>query len=177
MRTPSRLMPAHGEPKPTLTTRVVTLFLAIGLILGLFLLGVEGLLFACGLVVLGLWSYWKVKWKAQALSHSRKGEGICEFARAANCRVNDPWIVRAVYEELSGAVSVKGSVVPIRWDDQLEEDLGIDPEDLDMGIAPVVGERAGRSLTNIEKNPLYGKVRTAGDLVAFFNAQPFRVET
>jgi hypothetical protein len=173
MRTPSRLMPVHEEPSLTVSWR-----LGMGLFaMVLIALGIEALLLVAVLLLFGLWEYWKIGRRAQCLSNSRVGEGICEFARAANCRTNDPWIVRAVYEELVRAVSVKGSVVPVRWDDCLEMDLGIDSEDLDMGIASIIAERTGRSFANLQNNPWYGKVRTAGDLVAFFNAQPFRAET
>lgn len=39
--------------------------------------------------------------RLRALAASRAGEGICQFARQARCRENDPRVVRAVYEELA----------------------------------------------------------------------------
>lgn len=41
-----------------------------------------------------------------------------------------------------------------------------------MSIAETIAQRCGRSLDNFDENPLIGKVKTAGDLVMFFNAQP-----
>ena len=39
--------------------------------------------------------------RLRALAASRAGEDIGQFARQARCRENDPWVVRAVYEELA----------------------------------------------------------------------------
>jgi Mn-dependent DtxR family transcriptional regulator len=57
----------------------------------------------------------------------------------------------------------------------LQEDLYIDPDDLDMVIAMRVAERTGRSLEQPERNPHYDKIVTVGDLVNFFNNQPHSV--
>jgi hypothetical protein len=57
-------------------------------------------------------------------------------------------------------------------DDNMTEDLRVDADDLDMDLVPHIAERAGRSLNDTRRNPLYGKVRTVRDLVAFLEAQP-----
>ena len=104
------------------------------------------------------------------LAAARDGESICEFARSFD-RKTDTWILRAVYEEVSRYFSVDGRPLPIRRTDRCEKDLKIDPEDLN-DLASDVAFRAQRSLNGSEKNPLYNKVQTVGDLVAFFEHQP-----
>ena len=98
--------------------------------------------------------------------------GICDFSRAFDLRRTDPWVVRAVYEELDSYLRGIGVTLQIGPDDNLLSDLGIDPEDLDMDIAPDIAQRAGRSLKSTEQNPYYAKVKTARTLVLFFDAQP-----
>jgi hypothetical protein len=103
---------------------------------------------------------------------TRAGGGICEFAREFNARVTDTWIIRAVYEEVQACL---GSEFPLRAHDRLEEDLYIHPDDLDVEIVMRVAERTGRSLREPERNPYYQRIVTAGDLVNFFNNQPYSV--
>jgi hypothetical protein len=105
------------------------------------------------------------------LAATRAGEGVCEFARAFNTRKIDTWIIRAVYEEVQACLA---SEFPLRASDRLREDLHIDPDDLDMEIAMRVSERTGRSLREPKRNPYY-RVGTVGDLVNFFNSQPYSV--
>ena len=44
--------------------------------------------------------------------------------------------------------------------------------DLDMSVASGIACRTGRSLDDVHSNPYYGRVKTASDLVYFFNHQP-----
>ncbi len=96
----------------------------------------------------------------------RRGESICNFARSFDCRVIDPWVVRAVYEEFSESY-------PIRAEDSFRDDLRTDEEDLEDSIE-AIAQRIGRSLDNTEANLVWGRVEnvTVGDLVLFLNAQP-----
>ena len=112
--------------------------------------------------------------RLRALAASRAGEGICQFARQARCRENDPWVVRAVYEELAHQTArfAKAADFPVRWDDAIWQTLKMDEEDVENADLPVMAWRAGRSLDKTSKNPWAGKVETAGDLVRFLNAQP-----
>lgn len=111
--------------------------------------------------------------KAQliALAESRSGESICEFARSFERKEIDTWVVRAVYEQLQRYLGEDPSV-PIRATDRLKEDLPIDSEDLELDLMAEIAQRTGRSLDNTIANPYYDKVRTVGDFVLFFNAQP-----
>jgi hypothetical protein len=113
------------------------------------------------------WVFNEVKNRRQErIAWERRAESICSFARSFDCRATDTWIVRAVFEELANYVQF-----PIRPDDRVEDDLGIDPEDLD-DIAEAMAYRTGRPLEGCEDNPLFGKVRTVRELVEFFIHQP-----
>ena len=101
----------------------------------------------------------------------RSGESICTFARAFDRRTVDPWIVRAVWDDLQTYASTGGRDFPIRASDVIDLDLYVDVGDID-DIADRAAQRAGRSMVDAASNPLYGSVRTAGDLVRFLNAQP-----
>ena len=48
----------------------------------------------------------------------------------------------------------------------------LDPDDVDLSLAPDIAQRAGRSLDDTSRNPYFAKVHTVKDLVLFFNAQP-----
>jgi hypothetical protein len=104
--------------------------------------------------------------KFQKIMAARVGENICTFRRAFNLRQVDPWIIRAVYEEVRNLIGYHS----IRASDRLLEDLRIDPEDAD-DLAGVVAVRAGYDFTDISTNPLLGKVFTVGELVMFFTSQ------
>lgn len=106
-----------------------------------------------------------------AIAARREGESICQFARSFDTRVVDTWVIRAVYDVLQQQLEFAKAAFPVRPSDDLKA-LVIDPDDLDMALAPEVARRAGRSVENTEENPYYGKVRTVADLVMFFNAQP-----
>ena len=132
-----------------------------------------GVLFA----VLGFLVWIQMIWETHSrrrLATSRHDESICTFARSFGRRA-DTWILRAVYEELSRYLEVDRRPIPIRREDRCAEDLKIDPEDLD-DLARDIAFRARRSMDACEKNPVYGKVKTVGDIVAFLECQPRTVE-
>lgn len=129
------------------------------------------------LAVLGLlvWVQWIYEQRGRRrLAASRRDESICEFARSFE-RGTDTWVIRAVYEELSRYLSIDGKPISIRREDRCEKDLNIDPEDLD-DLARDIAFRARRSMDTCDKNPLYGKVKTVGDIVTFLEYQPRIVE-
>lgn len=112
--------------------------------------------------------------RLRRLAKAREGESICEFAREFDARSVDTWIVRAVYEQIQGQLQHVHPVFPVRSTDRLKEDLHLDDDDLDMDIAMQIEQRTGRSLGQTNANPHFGKVKTVGDLVFFFQAQPKR---
>jgi hypothetical protein len=113
-------------------------------------------------VIVGISS---IGWRRdRRIAAERKGESICQFARGFDCRSVDTWIIRAVYDEFSGAF-------PLRPSDRLREDLHIDGDDLDFG-AIHIARRTGRTLDEYERNPFYGEMKTLHDLVMFFHHQP-----
>jgi hypothetical protein len=105
------------------------------------------------------------------LALARSSESICDFARSFDRKKLDPWIIRAVYEELSRFLSVDGKPIAVRAKDRCEKDLRIDPEDLD-DLGQEIAFRAGRTMDSTKQNPYFGKIHTVGDLVAFLEHQP-----
>jgi hypothetical protein len=99
------------------------------------------------------------------LEEERKEESICSFSRALPAKKHDTWVVRAVYEEVSRFVRV-----PIRPSDDLEKDLRMHPDDRD-DLALEIARRAGRSMKDTQKNPLFDRVKTLADMVALFENQ------
>ena len=111
--------------------------------------------------------------RLQRIAEQRQGDSICTFAKSFDCHVVDTRIIRATYEELQKYHTGEVPNFPFNAIDSFEKDLKIDDEDL-HDIAVEVARRAQRSLDNIEQNPLYGKVKTVGDLVLFLNHQPIQ---
>jgi hypothetical protein len=120
-----------------------------------------------------IFQYWgsrSINRSLRALAVDRSGDPLCTFARSLNMRAVDSWVVRAVFDELQGRFGKSMRPFPIRASDRIGEDLRVLPEDVDE-LAVVVAHRAGYSMASCENNPLYGRVVTVGDLVAFFNHQ------
>jgi hypothetical protein len=126
-------------------------------------------------LALGILIWVEVSWNRRnmrRLASSRSGESICTFVDSFDCRSTDTWVLRAVYEELSGLLAIDGHPFPVKADDQCcEKGLKIDPEDL-AELAADAAIRAGRSMDDAEQNPFYGKVHTVRDLVSFLEHQP-----
>ena len=106
--------------------------------------------------------------RVRRLAAGRDGENICTFARSFPRRLADPWVIRAVYEELT---DYHGGGLPILAADSFEDDLRMDCEDLDDLLADIAA-RAGRSVEDAESNPLFGRVERVRDLVMFLSHQP-----
>lgn len=120
------------------------------------------------LVAIGWISSLKAARRKQTLARERKEESICGFARAFDRHTSDPVILRAVYETVQARMGPP--VVPIRAADRFLDDLDLDGDDLD----DIYGEAAllaGRSTADAEKNPVWGGVKTVGDLVTFLHHQ------
>jgi len=114
--------------------------------------------------------------RVKVLAIARAGEDIGTFARRFDHRREpfDPRVVRAVWDALRPYVTASDVSVPLRPEDQISDDLGIDWEEVEYSVLPEVTMRAGRSLENTKANPFYGRVATVGDLVHFISAQPPR---
>jgi len=76
-----------------------------------------------------------------------------------------------VYEQLQAELADLRPQFPVRASDELLHKLLLDPDDLDMSLAPDIARRTGRSLDKTDGNPYWGKVHTVRDMVLFFNAQ------
>ncbi|MCH6259265.1 hypothetical protein MLD52_22115 [Puniceicoccaceae bacterium K14] len=96
----------------------------------------------------------------------RKEDSICSFSRGLSAKSHDTWIVRAVYEALTTS-----SGFPVRPSDSLEDDLRIDPDDLD-DLAFDIAERSCRSMDRTVENPKFDNVVTVLDMIEFFEHQP-----
>lgn len=116
----------------------------------------------------------RTKASLRALAAARAGQSICEFSRDFDLRAIDPWIVRAVYDELQSEIEVAYGLTgfPVRADDRMVADLHIDPEALDLDVVETVADRACRSLDDWAANPFHQDTATVRGLVLFLNAQP-----
>jgi hypothetical protein len=174
MRTPSRRMPTSPDHKRTWWAWALLGALLIGLGYWIYRQPYV-LLFIAGLgVIVWIGMAFDTRHRRR-LAASREGESICDFARSFERRRSDPWILRAVYDELSRFLSVDGRAIAVRRGDRCEKDLKIDPEDLD-GLAVDIAFRARRSMDAADQNPLYGQVQSVGDIVTFLEHQPRIVE-
>ncbi len=174
MRTPSRRMPKRQAPSRV--SRVVFFGLSGVAVLGIFWCFTIQALLLLGLggALIGIWVRATTKaarMRFSELAASRDGESICQFARSFDTRRVDTWIIRAVYEALQEELAFAHPSIPVRASDTLPT-LLIDPDALDMAVAPEVARRTGRSLDHIEANPYYGRVKSVRDLVMCFNEQP-----
>ncbi len=130
------------------------------------------LLAAFSLLVL-LWpSHYFAERKLNALIADRPDDSICTFARSFDRRKVDPWVIRAVYNDLQNIMNRAEGPFPIRASDNLWKDLFIDEDDVDLDMAEILPQLIGRCSKNMEDNPYYGRVHTVEDLVLFFNALP-----
>lgn len=114
--------------------------------------------------------------KLKQLRSSRRGEDIGSFSRSLPIRQLDTWVVRAVYEEISAYVGTKDKPFPIRPTDRLAEDLEVDQEDLGDMICSIA-DRCGRSLGELEKNPIFTTMKTITDVIQMLMLQPKQTMT
>ena len=173
MRTLSRNMPVPPVPRTVIGTYAALGCVgagAVAVLLSLFIFPEAWMVFG-GLVLVGTVVHLRQKHHLRRLAAGRPGEDLCTFVRGFDRRSVDPWVLRAVYEELQPYCSFKGGCVPLRPDDALEELLGIDGEGLD-DLALDMARRAWRSMDHPERNPFHARVRTVRDLVHFLDSQP-----
>jgi hypothetical protein len=114
--------------------------------------------------------------RLRGLAQDRQGEDIGSFARSFDRRDDsqlDPWAIRAVWNALVPYTRSKGRQVPLRPTDRFEEDLGIDPDDIEDLVSQLV-EQCERVPGNWKANPYNDGVTTVGALVRFISAQPLR---
>lgn len=100
----------------------------------------------------------------RAMAVARRADSICGFARSFDRRAVDTWIIRAVHERVSGACGF-----PIRAEDRLEVDLGIDDQDL-YHLVQELARCAGRVVDDSAVHS--DAIATVRDLVLSLNARP-----
>ena len=178
MTVPSRCMPSYQETIGW-GSKIFGLLVLSGIVWALgYLAWTEPdfriFLFASAAVVLvSFWDRSQIE-SLERVRAERKDEDIGSFARALDYRRVDPWIIRAVYEEINEELPLK-EPLPLRPSDHLERDLKLDGEDLEFVLERIFS-RVGLSDENIEKNPFYGKIETVRDLVEFCNGQPCDIQ-
>lgn len=170
MKKPSRHMPLRVDPS-VISSWVLAVFSSAAVVFGLLIHWPITVCFALAIAMVFIWGS-KTQRHIDSIVADRDGEGICTFARALDMRNLDPWVVRAVYEEVSEFVFGMGENSPLRPEDDLTRDLLLDEDDIDLAIFTAVAERTSRSLDGWETNPLGGRIETVKDLIYFFNAQP-----
>ncbi len=131
------------------------------------------LIFAAVIAMVSWPSYYFTERKLKALKADRPDDSICTFARYFDRKKVDPWVIRAVWNDLQACMNRKDGPVPIRASDNLWKDLLIDQDDIVLDIFENLPLLIGRSKENMEENPYYGHVQTVEDLVMFFNTLPF----
>jgi hypothetical protein len=105
--------------------------------------------------------------RCNRIAAARRGESLCTFTRALDLRRLDPWVVRAVYEELKDATAF-----PLRPTDNLWSDLRLDKGDLDLDMLADIARRIGRSLDDAGNDLGTDPLETIRDLIEFLDAQP-----
>ena len=174
MKTPSRLIPAY-VPEPISSWKQVAAYSFFALMLVALVYAVWSkpwILAACTAVaVFCAFENWMHNKKLKVLANERVDENICTFARSFDRKQVDTWVIRAIYEELQLYVEFPNGTCPLNASDKLENDLNVDPEEIE-DLIPIVAQRTGRSLENTEGNSYYGKITTVGDFVQFINSQP-----
>ncbi|MBL1436368.1 MAG: hypothetical protein COB08_009245 [Rhodobacteraceae bacterium] len=129
-----------------------------------------GLIVFVGFELVGSDYLWNKKFSAYI--KARPNDSICTFARAFDRHKVDPWIIRAVYNDLQFSLQKNGQNFPLRASDDLWNGLPIDPDEIEFDMWEALPPMVGRDMQNYESNPYFAKVQTVGDLVLFFNAQP-----
>ena len=105
------------------------------------------------------------------MAGGRPDDNICTFARSFDRRAVDPWVIRAVYDELQEYFRGEVTAFPVRASDSFSQNLRLDPEELE-DLVEAIAKRINRSLEDSVHNPYYGELRTVGNLVHFLASQP-----
>jgi len=175
-------MPSIPEPSGHWSAAPLGVLLGTGLVAALVYAlvthPVGTLAAAVVLTALGTLSHRRWTRQFAVLAEQRASEDIGSFARAFNRRSGDPldpWAIRAVWNALVTLTEEEGGhQIPLRPTDRFE-DVGIDWDDVDELIEPLV-EQCERKPGNWTANPYNGKVSTIGALVHFISAQPLRYQ-
>ncbi|TDU70908.1 hypothetical protein EI77_02026 [Prosthecobacter fusiformis] len=166
MRRFSRHLPSHPPAQP-LGWRVKVVLAGLAALLMAWLYSQpQALFFIGGMTGLFYLASIRERRRIQSLKSSR-ADTICAFRKAFDCRVVDPWIIRATYQEVQNW----SRGFPLEATDNLMEQLKMEAEDLD-DLAEDIAKRSGYDLADISGNPWYQRVTTARELVLFINHQP-----
>jgi hypothetical protein len=132
----------------------------------------------CVLVVACVTVPWIDNRRLRRLAAERTREDIGTFAVAFDPCTEpfDPEVVRAVWDALDPYTKFRGGKLPLRPADDLSHTFGFEGDDLG-DLIDEVAERSGHTLERKESNPLFGRVKTVGDVVRFVTFQPKETAT
>ena len=157
--------PSPASQKATFVTWLVVAAMLAGLAWGAFVSAPLRWILIGTVALMAVLSVVHRRW-LKRIKEERTEESICTFSRALPARNHDTWVVRAAYEEIS-----RHAGAPIRPSDNVVKFWGIDGDDLDDAILRIA-RRARRSMEDVQKNPLCGRVVTVADVIAFIEHQP-----
>jgi hypothetical protein len=128
MRKFSRWMPAAPVQKtPIWAWPILALFL-FGSVYAIYR-GYPYSLIILGAVGMATWVMTMLEARRlRGAAADRRDESICTFVRSFAYRQTDPWVLRAVYEELGRYWAIDGRSLPLRAEDRWEEDLLSSPD-------------------------------------------------
>ncbi len=111
--------------------------------------------------------------RLQQLIRERSADSICTFARSFDRRTVDPWVIRAVWEEVREHVgrTKDGRLLALRADDDINALIPYDEWELE-DVFETAARRANRSFDDFRQNPYFDKIECLGDYVLLLNAQP-----
>ncbi len=152
----------------------ILLFVLVGLIVALAIYNNPPLALAGGATAFAFWLVDALHLRRlRNIAEARVGESICEFARSLSRPTTDPWVIRAVWDELQTFAGARSEAFPLRRSDSLYELLLIDEEET-ADISEAICERIGRASPHQEGRPSLPSIETAGDLVLFVNTLRWR---
>ncbi|MEL7170044.1 MAG: hypothetical protein AAGN64_11915, partial [Bacteroidota bacterium] len=115
---------------------IAIVILTVGPLVGLALADPSAFAFALACVLVGggglyLIAERNTRKHFARLTRGRQDDSICTFARSFDRRTTDPWIVRAVWDDVQQYMREGDTLFPLRSSDRLVKDLCIHPEDVD----------------------------------------------
>lgn len=116
------------------------------------------------------WWQWARESRRLAKLRATRQDTICDFRKSFNWREVDPWILRATWLQTGRWIDSKRGF-PVRAADDLFKDFKFIGEDVD-DLVNDIAESAGYAMTDLERNPLFGKVCTVREVVLFLSQQP-----
>ncbi len=137
---------------------------------GIYWLGMPYFLITLGVIAVGVaWSLHR-RHQLRSIRRERADLSICTFVKAFDYRRIDTWVLRAVYEEVSGLAGF-----PVKPEDDIYDNLQLGSDDLNDALLPEIADRCGRDINEFDRNPYtvrFEEAPTVSNLVMWFQHQP-----